>query len=153
MAQLFLPRFHYVGLLFSVAACSNIMLSFPIHRSYALLCSCADADVKRTDSLWACPLGLVNCLHPTAPILATGSYDNTAKLWRLSPDGSAATCVATLAGHSNGVYSVAFHPTAPGTSDATSSWWSLSTDPMLDGPADSIQASPKAELTLVSLVR
>jgi hypothetical protein len=59
-----------------------IMLSFPIHRSYALLCSCVDADVKRTDSLWACPLGLVNCLHPTAPILATGSHDNTAKLWR-----------------------------------------------------------------------
>ena len=32
--------------------------------------------------------------HPTAPILATGSSDGTAKLWRLSADG--ATCVATL---------------------------------------------------------
>ncbi len=31
--------------------------SFPIHRSYALLCSCVDADVKRTDTLWACPWG------------------------------------------------------------------------------------------------
>jgi hypothetical protein len=29
-------------------------------------------------------------------------------------------CVATLAGHSDSVLSVAFHPTAPGTSDATS---------------------------------
>jgi hypothetical protein len=91
--------------------------------------------------------------HPTAPLLATGSCDNTVRLWLLSCDNSSATCVATLEGHSSIVRSVAFHPTAPGTSDATSSWWSLSTDPMLDGPASSIQASPKAELTMVSLVR
>ena len=40
--------------------------------------------------------------HPTSPLLATGFYnfDKTVKLWRLSPDGSAATCVATLEGHS-----------------------------------------------------
>jgi WD40 repeat protein len=91
--------------------------------------------------------------HPTAPLLATGSFDNTVRLWLLSCDNSSATCVATLEGHSYSVYSVAFHPTAPGTSDVTSSWWSLSTDPMLDGPANSIQASPKAELAMVSLVR
>jgi WD40 repeat protein len=109
--------------------------------------TCVATLAGHSNSVWSV------AFHPTAPILATGSVDNTAKLWRLSPDGSAATCVATLAGHSNSVFSVAFHPTAPGTSDATSSWWSLSTDPMLDGPADSIQASPKAELTLVSLVR
>ena len=35
-------------------------------------------------------------------------------------DKSPATCVATLAGHSSYVLSVAFHPTAPGTPDATS---------------------------------
>ena len=29
-----------------------------------MLCSCVDADVKRTDPLWACPLGLVNYLVP-----------------------------------------------------------------------------------------
>ena len=57
--------------------------------------------------------------HPTAPLLATGSSDNTAKLWRFSPDGSTATCVATLAGHSHGVFSVAFHPTAPLLATAT----------------------------------
>ena len=28
------------------------------------MCSCVDADVKRTDPLWACPLGLVNYLVP-----------------------------------------------------------------------------------------
>jgi len=49
--------------------------------------------------------------HPTLPLLATGSWDNTAKLWRFSPDGSVSTCVATLAGHSEDVNSVAFHPT------------------------------------------
>ena len=26
--------------------------------------------------------------HPKALLLATGSYDKTAKLWRFSPDGS-----------------------------------------------------------------
>ena len=51
--------------------------------------------------------------HPTAPLLATGSDDNTVKLWLLSSDNSSATCVATLAGHSSSVRSVAFHPTAP----------------------------------------
>ena len=40
---------------------------------------------------------------------------------------SSATCVATLEGHSNSVWSVAFHPTAPvlatGSSDKTAKLW------------------------------
>ena len=79
-------------------------------------------------------------LHPTAPLLATGSSDNTVKLWRLvaNPDGliSYATCVATLdqsnGGHSNFVSSVAFHPTAPllatGSTDRTVKLWRLYSD-------------------------
>ena len=51
--------------------------------------------------------------HPTAPLLATGSWDGTVRLWLLSSDNSSATCVATLKGHSDAVWSVAFHPTAP----------------------------------------
>ena len=54
--------------------------------------------------------------HPTVPLLATGSWDITAKLWRFSPDGSRATCVATLeggTGYRSHFWSVAFHPTAP----------------------------------------
>ena len=65
--------------------------------------------------------------HPTAPLLATGSSDNTVKLWLLSSDNSSATCVATLAAHSNYVSSVAFHPTAPllatGSDDETVKLW------------------------------
>ena len=67
--------------------------------------------------------------HPTAPLLATGSADGTAKLWRLSSDKSSATCVATLKGHSNFVGVVAFHPTAlllaTGSDDNTAKLWRL----------------------------
>jgi WD40 repeat protein len=72
--------------------------------------------------------------HPTAnpPLLASGSNDNTVRLWLLSSDNSSATCVATLAGHSNWVNSVAFHSTAPllatGSSDKTVRLWLLSSD-------------------------
>ena len=69
--------------------------------------------------------------YPTAPLLATGSGDNTAKLWRLvhTPDYSSADCVATLEGHIGTVWSVAFHPTAPllatGSDDMTTRLWKL----------------------------
>jgi WD40 repeat protein len=57
--------------------------------------------------------------HATEPLLATGSWDNSAKVWRMSADGTAATCVATLAGHSDIVTSVAFHAREPMTLDFT----------------------------------
>ena len=70
---------------------------------------------------------------PTGTLLATGSWDTTAKLWRLSPDNSSATCVDTLPGGNDvAVNSVAFDPT--GTLLATGSWnstvklWRLSAD-------------------------
>ena len=70
--------------------------------------------------------------HASAPYLATRSYDDTAKLWLLNADCSAATCVSTLQGHSNCVYSVAFHPSAPylatGSSDGTAKLWLLNAD-------------------------
>jgi WD40 repeat protein len=70
--------------------------------------------------------------HPTAPLLATGSSYGTAKFWRLSPDGSQATCVDTLTGHTGRVVSVAFDPTgtflATGSEDGTAKLWRLSSD-------------------------
>ena len=59
--------------------------------------------------------------------MATGSDDKTVRLWLLSCDNSSATCVATLAGHSSDVWSVACHPTAPllatGSDDKTVRLW------------------------------
>jgi WD40 repeat protein len=70
--------------------------------------------------------------HPTLPLLATGSYDRTAKLWRFTPDGSAAICVATLEGHYASINSVAFHPTLPllatGSFDYTTKLWRFTPD-------------------------
>ena len=82
------------------------------------------------------PLGMPigNKLHLDAslPILATGSADDTAKLWRLNSDCSAASCVATLQGHSNSVCSVAFHASLPilatGSGDKTAKLWRLNSD-------------------------
>jgi WD40 repeat protein len=70
--------------------------------------------------------------HSSATLLATGNSNGTAKLWRISPDGTAATCVATLEGHSDSVNSVDFHPTLPllatGSCDKTAKVWRMSPD-------------------------
>lgn len=50
--------------------------------------------------------------HPRDPIIATGSEDMTARLWRLGADGTVA-CTATLDGHMSRVHSVAFAPHSP----------------------------------------
>jgi hypothetical protein len=47
--------------------------------------------------------------HPSAPILATGGYDNSIILW----DTDSYQQVARLLGHATGVICLAFHPTAP----------------------------------------
>jgi WD40 repeat protein len=64
--------------------------------------------------------------------LATGSFDNTVKLWSFEPDGSIATCVSTLNEHRDKVSSVAFHPEgtilATGSFDRTVKLWRFSDD-------------------------
>jgi len=71
-------------------------------------------------------------LHPFLPLLATGNYDNTAKLWEVNYDGTETTCIATLNGHSDSVSSVAFHPRLPllvtGSHDHTAKFWLLNPD-------------------------
>lgn len=72
--------------------------------------------------------------HASAALVATGSSDKTAKLWRLHFDGAeeAYQCSATLRGHGGWVMSVAFHPRlcvlATGSSDHTARLWRLNSN-------------------------
>ena len=97
-----LSRRHFVGLKDRAVTCVS-MLRGHIHSVFSV------------------------AFHPSAPYLATGSWDNTAKVWLLNADCSAATCVSTLQGLSRGVRSVAFHPSAPylatGSEDSTAKLW------------------------------
>ncbi|KAL5374687.1 hypothetical protein DPSP01_011778 [Paraphaeosphaeria sporulosa] len=60
---------------------------------------------------------------PDSTRLASGSYDNTFKIW----DANSGACLQTLEGHSSGVTSVAFSPDstrlASGSSDTTVKIW------------------------------
>lgn len=70
--------------------------------------------------------------HPIINILATGSGDQTAKLWSFSSNFKNVTCKSTLVGHENSVFSVAFHPNAlilaTGSKDNTAKLWNFSRD-------------------------
>ncbi len=76
-------------------------------------------SIKKCELVCACTLPLCCrdvssvAFHPSAPYVETGSWDNTAKLWPLNADCSAATCVSTLREHRDHVHSVVFHPSAP----------------------------------------
>lgn len=73
-------------------------------------------------------------------ILATGSKDGTAKIWKISPNLSEATCIRTIRENENEVFntkkiyflSVAFHPVykilATGNSDNYARLWYLNDD-------------------------
>jgi WD40 repeat protein len=75
---------------------------------------------------------VVKCVafHPKAPLLVTGSWDNTVKLWSFSPDGSAAGMTTII--HDRELTSVAFHPDptnsilATCSRDNTINLWQLS---------------------------
>jgi WD40 repeat protein len=101
-------------------------------NSSATCVATLEGHSRRVSSVGHSDFVLFVAFHPTAPLLATCSRDNTAKLWRLSSNNSSATCVATLTEHSGPVCSVAFHPTAPllatCSRDNTVKMWRLSSN-------------------------
>ena len=67
-------------------------------------------------------------VSPDGKLVATGGFDNTIKIWDLSPDGTLKE-VKVLTGHTGPVYAVAFHPTQPilisASQDKTGRVWTL----------------------------
>ncbi|KAF2683535.1 WD40 repeat-like protein [Lentithecium fluviatile CBS 122367] len=61
--------------------------------------------------------------------LATGSKDNTARLWRLDPENDSYTCAAVLTGHAESLGAIALPHATPSTSSAAY------TDPLSHPPA------------------
>jgi hypothetical protein len=89
---------------------------------------------------------------PNGKLLATGSFDNTVKLW----DTSTGKEIKTLTGHTNSVYAVSFSPNgkllATGSADSTVKLWDTTTGKeikTLTGHPNSVNAvsfSPNGKL-------
>ncbi|KAK7184097.1 hypothetical protein DPSP01_001263 [Paraphaeosphaeria sporulosa] len=67
--------------------------------------------------------------------LATGSKDNTARLWRIDPENDSYTCAAVLTGHAESLGAIALPHAAPPESSAAY------TDPLANPPAFLITGS------------
>jgi WD40 repeat protein len=96
--------------------------------------------------------------HSSLSLLATGSNDNTAKLWRVNHDGSVdETPVASFEGHSGTVFSVAFHPAAPilatGSLDKTAKLWRFRPDGSAEHTPISTLNGHKGSVTSVAFHR
>jgi WD40 repeat protein len=77
--------------------------------------------------------GVITCLafHSTLPFFASGSHDNTMKLWRYTNnDWTKTECIATITGHKKSITSLAFHPVrsivATTSNDNTAKIWDFS---------------------------
>ena len=87
--------------------------------------------------------------HPTLPLLASGSYDRTVKLWDCSNIQKRPTLKATIT-DTYTVHSVAFHPTLPllasGSIDSTVKLWDCSQNP------PTLKATILTDTSLVTIV-
>ena len=122
----FLSHKHPCRKFFRGGMMGRLMMSMLSQRNKFFTPTCVGNIITRNNFLTSV------AFDPTGLFMATSSCDWTAKVWRMSPDGAAATCVVTLKGHRNCVSSVAFDPTgcfvATGSWDNTAKLWRLSPD-------------------------
>jgi WD40 repeat protein len=127
-----------VGLIVSCVACHPIMNLIVTGDNYANVNVWSMGTPMGTPPKYIATLpgherGVLSlAFHPMLNLFASGSFDKTAKLWTIVPDGRIAICVATLSGHTGYVASVAFHPRisllATGSFDKTAKIWRYSPD-------------------------
>ncbi len=72
-------------------------------------------DEKRWHATMRGHCGSVKCIdfHPTLPIAATCGRDRIAKLWSVNHDGTSATLIISLHGHTHICHKAKFHPSLP----------------------------------------
>jgi WD40 repeat protein len=72
-------------------------------------------DEKRWHATMRGHCGSVKCIdfHPTLPIAATCGRDRIAKLWSVNHDGTSATPIISLHGHTHICHKAKFHPSLP----------------------------------------
>jgi WD40 repeat protein len=124
------------GLIVSCVACHPIMNLIVTGDNYANVNVWnIDTPPKYIATLSGHERGVLSlAFHPMLNLFASGSFDNTAKLWSIVSNGKNARCVATLSGHTGYVASVAFHPDptvplfATGSYDNTAKLWRYSPD-------------------------
>ena len=101
----------------------------------------ASVDVNLPENLSRC---ISVAFHPSELFIVTGCWDNSARLWRISPDLRGLTCIANLSrGNAYSGLNVAFHPSLNPLLIATGGTYHDTTIQLFNIPNQTIQKKLK----------